>query len=375
MTTKEKEQHEIYKGDYNFESIINSKKIRYELLNQLFDKIPKGKDTVTMYIDLYSILNQLYNPNVLESITHLDYEAKIILTSHIINMAAHYRRYFATRKGMYTNIIFYYSHTESHNEKEVYPDYRKEYYAKRFGLNSDFIQLNKVLKEVFNLCEMISDYLPHVYFVNTKQVNPILAPYYFQKYALDCELPVVYSNDKVQMLNCIYSNDELFMSASYSNVTLYTINELMEVYTKKEDYNDLNPTLLPYIMSLAGEKKYNIEGMPKFGPVSSAKKFKKWIQDGNISNINYKISSMFLDDIERIEEMNSKMFTTIAQNIELFHLPTMFNKLRESDIVECFRVKDLVSINSLIELDNEYFSKYPLMLEELLLGEEYESVH
>jgi hypothetical protein len=49
----------------------------------------------------------------------------------------------------------------------------------------------------------------------------------------------------------------------------------------------------------------------------------------------------------------------------------MFRKLSKADILSSFSVKDLCDMESLIQINRGYYEKYPLQLEELLIGEDY----
>lgn len=374
MNEKELEQDDIHNGDTLIEKILNSKKIRYELLDKLFNfEIPSRKDTVTMYIDLFSLLNNLYNPNVLDTITNFDDDKKLLMSSNIINIAAHFRRYFATRKSLYSNIIFYYSLDKSENELKVNENYRNDYYKKRFDKNSDCIVLNNLIKTNIELCEIISDYLPHIYFVNSKKVNPNLVPYHFIQNQLKNEFSIVYSNDKISMLNAIYNKNVLCLTANYGNVNLYSKTDLLEVFNKDNEFR-INVGLLPYLLSFTGYSKYNIEGIKGIGIKKGLKKIQKYIDDGILSNITYNSKFMFLTDLGKDKKITSEQFDIVDKNIDLFHLPTMYNKLSESDIIKAFDVKDLIDIKSLVSINDEYYERYPIHLEDILMGEEYESV-
>jgi len=371
MTEKELEQDDIHNSDTTMEKILNAKKIRYEILNSLFTKIPKNITTVTMYIDVFSIINNLYNPSILENISAFNDEKSFIFSSNLINLAAHFRNYFATRKQLYTNFVFFYSTEKSEKELEIYPDYREEFYKKRLDNNSEFILMNKLIKSNLNLCEILTNYLPHIYFVNTKEINPNLAPYHFIGCQESDEMAIIYSNDKVQMLNCLQNKNTYLLTSSYGNVNLYSQNDLIELFCKKDEFT-LNPQLLPYLYSFSGHKKYSIEGCKGYAELKTCKLFKKLLDENVISNINYKEPSIFLNEIK--SSITPEQYHILERNISLFHVPTMYMSLSDSEILSTFTVKDLQDMKSLVDINAEYYEKYPLHLEELMLGEEYESV-
>jgi len=371
MNEKELEQDDIYNSDTTMEKILNSKKIRYDILNSLFPKFPKNISTITMYIDVFSIINNLYNPSILENISAFNDEKSFIFSSNLVNLAAHFRNYFATRKQLYTNFVFFYSTEKSKKELEIYEDYRKEFYIKRLDNNSEFIIMNNLIKTNLNLCQILTNYLPHIYFVDTKEINPNLVPYHFIQSQESDEISIIYSNDKVQMLNCLQNKNTYLLTSGYGNVDLYSQSDFIELYSKKGDVS-LNPQLLPYMFAFSGNKKYSIEGIKGYAEAKTCNFFKKLLDKNVISNINYKDISIFLNEIK--DSITPEQYHILERNISLFHLPTMYMSLTNSEILSTFTVKDLQDMKSLVDINAEYYEKYPLHLEEIMLGEEYESI-
>jgi len=371
MNEKELEQDDIYNSDTTMEKILNAKKIKYDILNSLFPKFPKNTTTVTMYIDVFSIINNLYNPNILENISAFNDEKSFIFSSNLINLAAHFRNYFATRKQLYTNFVFFYSTEKSERELKIYEDYRKEFYIKRLDNNSEFILMNNLIRSNLNLCQILTNYLPHIYFVDTKGINPNLVPYHFIQSQESDEISIIYSNDKVQMLNCLQNKNTYLLTSSYGNVNLYSQSDFIELYSKK-DNNGLNPQLLPYMFAFSGCKKYSIEGNKGYAEAKTCSLFQKLLDKNMISNINYKEPSIFLNEIK--DSITPEQYHILERNISLFHFPTMYMSLTNSEILSTFTVKDLQDMKSLVDINAEYYEKYPLHLEELMIGEEYESI-
>lgn len=376
MSQKELENDDIYNSDTILEKILTSKKIRYDILNVLFTHIPENVTTVNMYIDIMSIINNIYNPHSLETISSFDNEKRFIISSSLLNMAAHFRNYFATRKGLYTNFVFFYSLSKSKNEINIYPDYKKDYYEKRIDKNSEFMIMNNMIKENLKILNILSDYLPHIYFVNTKDVNPLLIPYHFCNNSnSDEEISIIYSNDKLQMLNCINFNNVYLLTSNLGKVNLYNKFDSINLYSGKEndEFNSINFSLLPYLYCISGYKKYNITGFKNHANLKALKLIKKLIDKLTISNINYYDPNVFIKEVS--EKLTEEQVNILKRNISLFHIPTMYNNLnmnRKFFLDE--NIKDLQDMKSLVEINNEYYEKYPLHLEELMLGEDYESV-
>src|SRR5690554_790786 len=114
------------------ERILNSKKIRYEILNRDLNKyVPKDIEEVNIFIDVWSIINSLYNPNVMETFTSLNVNEKYMISSELLNLAGHYRHYFASRHKKYTNIYYYFSDEKCSAHIEKCDKYKESFYNKR----------------------------------------------------------------------------------------------------------------------------------------------------------------------------------------------------------------------------------------------------
>ena len=375
MTEKEKLDNEINNGDYLIEKILNSKKIRYENLNELIKTFPKGKDTVTMYIDIISVIGQIYAPNIIEEIKMFGSREKCLISSSIINMAAHFRRYFATRKDMYTNFIFYYSSKPAKREVSLFPNYRIDHYNKRFNAsNTDYMELNNLVKENLNLCKTLGEYLPHIYFIDTEDINPTIVPYYYINSQYDNEVGIIYSNDKLQALNCIaHKNKDVYLlRSSYANSEFYKASDLMSLYVKEE--NNLDIGLLPYLFAISGVKKYNIDGLKNVGEKKAVKFIEKLINDNTITNTNYRFIKLFLDDLSKSDKVTPEQYNIIERNLKLIQPRYIFKQIKESDKERILEVKDLQDINALNAINDEYYDFYPINIEDLMIGEDYESV-
>ena len=64
-------------------------------------------DTVNVVVDLYDCVKKLFMPTLIEQINHLKKSERFQVTSELINIAGHYRNYFATRLWKYTNFYFF----------------------------------------------------------------------------------------------------------------------------------------------------------------------------------------------------------------------------------------------------------------------------
>jgi len=126
------------------------------------------------------------------------------------------------------------------------------------------------------------------------------------------------------------------------------------------------------MFAFSGNKKYSVEGCKGYAELKTCKFFKKLLDQNVISNINYKEPSIFLNEIKN--SISPEQYHILERNISLFHFPSMYMELTDKEILSTFTVKDLQDMKSLVEINAERYEKYPLHLEELMIGEDYESI-
>ena len=103
------------------EMALHSTKIKYDYLNSALntlihtDRLLKDKDTINVFIDLTVVLKKLYQ----EELSGLSLIDRYMIISEIINIAAHYRHYCASRLKKYSNIIMYYTTKEAEYCKSI----------------------------------------------------------------------------------------------------------------------------------------------------------------------------------------------------------------------------------------------------------------
>lgn len=375
MTKSEKISYEINNSDLLVEKILNSKKIKYILLRELKEELPKNIKSLTWYIDLYSILGEVFSPNVSKELIILNRKKQLMISSNIINLAGHLRVFFA-KYGIKTKFIFFYSNQMSENETAIEPLYKQSFYNKKIvGYNEESKQIIEIVNRNINLMETLSDYLPHIYFMNSGKVDPLMIPYHFIK-ENPSETAIIYSNDKLNIMNALLSDNVYILTFNYKEVIMYNKNDFINLYmsNKKSNDNKLTPYLIPFMFSISGYKKYDIYGLKGYGEVKTFSLIDKLVNTGILSNINYDILT-FSKDISK--KFNTLDIETINNNYKILNLDMMYNRLSIADKVRLDnKITDLQDIKSLVSINSEYYEKIsrPIDLEAVLTNEKYESI-
>lgn len=143
-------------------NILLSNYIKYDRLTELYnalfayDQLP---DHIDIYIDLFSITYGLYNPtyNMALDVSELD------ISACIINMIAHYRRFFRS-KNINTRFILVYSINANPICNKFVPNFNSGIYnVSQRNYNNAIYQ--HILNNIFKV-EMISKYLSDVIFIS-----------------------------------------------------------------------------------------------------------------------------------------------------------------------------------------------------------------
>ena len=259
------------------EKILHSKKLNYETLAPLVkryidsNKIVRNENnTVNIFIDYYDIIKPLYNPTTIEDFSSLKTAERFMVSSEILNNAAHYRHFFYSRLKMFTNIIFYYSDKKDRYKTSVNADYKHVFYDKRMSTtNPTFGVINEVFQKNIKLIKSYCQYVPHVYFINSGEMDYSLIPHMFlssdslmkQSIINPNDTSIIISNednhfqdlimnDKVLQLQIRGKENSCFISAE--DIIPYIVDK----HSKTEHDYTILPDLFPIIYALSGDKTY-----------------------------------------------------------------------------------------------------------------------
>ena len=144
-----------YDQDMPLDQVMYGQYIRYEHLNTLVGLEFEGSSAehVNVFIDLYEALLPLYR--------HLNTSHAIeLISSCILNMVSHYRKYFWTRHRVTTQIIFVYSNMTSINISRYCPEYNSKYRDRVLSNTEIGDKVDRALEFV----KMLVPYMPDVYF-------------------------------------------------------------------------------------------------------------------------------------------------------------------------------------------------------------------
>ena len=308
------------------QKILNSKKIRYEKLNSLFENVVdfrqyKGRQ-MNIYVDIQSVIKQLYSPETLDILQYIKAEDRMMITSEIVNIVGHYRHYFASRCNMFTRFYFFYSFSGSHYHKELYPEYRSEYYSKRNSMRDPvFGGMNKTVLNNMRTIKLIMKYIPNAYFVDMAKIEPSLLPnFVIRELAEPEDLNMILSNDELfyQDLNISDNVFMLEMRGSEKSRLIHSDNVIESLLsgTKKtpDEFMEVDSSLIKVIQSMTSHKNYSLNSVARKGNSTAIALINKLIVEGKLdplqsNNIDYRddIASLLFkkeDDVNEFKIRN-----------------------------------------------------------------------
>ena len=253
--------------------IYNGFKIRYLKLNELFRSLElSGVKSVTLYINLESVLNPLHQKSYEEYLTScasdgVMEEYKRII-ANIINIAAHYRLYF-TRERVFSNIVFYYNDFDDpkYNNAVHVKKYRKWYHDMYNDKKYD--KINDIIRGAIEYCHKIVDFIDSVFILHTNRLDSSLIPYIcMDDKRVKSDLNIILTKD---IYDWQYVNhDFLILVPKGDNSLALTNKTLMKYLIYKNDITDkvkltISPRLYGFILSVMGNKKRNLDKVKGIG--------------------------------------------------------------------------------------------------------------
>lgn len=365
-----------------FEKILHSKKVRYaildNLINPILPDIEEVGDTVNIFIDVYSVYNQLFNPETIDMFSSMNKREKNKFASDILNMAGHYRNYFGKFHSRYTNIYLYFPSRICEEKVYKMPFFKKEWYEKRLDFdNIVFGTFSKLIARNLEVTKRISEYLPHIYVIDTRAIDHLVVPeLVIQKSEMEKKVNIVISNDNLSLAIPSKYEYGFMLTVKGDNSKLIDnfgiADALSTAKTIGGKENQIVKYFFDYIIALAGIKKMGIEPITGFTVLKGIKTFIKLIDNKNIELTRYDdyvaISNILVEN-KMISEGQAKFFElnyrTLTQSNNIIEMSKGKIEFIMNQIV------DKVDAVGLKTLNQESFYRDPLNFDFLFMGEEY----
>ena len=161
--------------------LINSSRIKYSVLDDIFDGYKIPDQTVNLYIDGYYLFYKLYRS---------EYEVDIYETSisqfikdtviAVLNTIAHYRRYIVTRMRKFNRIFVVFNRRSPVYQTELIPQYGKTYYEKLYPTHFRYGSINMIVEQAIEMLQDLCNYIEDIYVIDSRKIEDHITIAYLQ---------------------------------------------------------------------------------------------------------------------------------------------------------------------------------------------------
>ena len=349
---------------------FNAHKIKFDNLAKLLNSIniDNTLTKINIYINIESLLNQIHKPFIEESLSVMDKKElknfHINLIANILNIIAHYRRFFNKHK-LKTNIVLfaneYDKYTQSNNS--VFIKNYRERFIYNYTDNPSFSSINKVLSTTIPNVKTIVNYIEDCYFLTTARYESSVIPILLcNESQLDGQLNILISRD---MYDLQYVNRGFLVlyPKGEESCIIYKINLfdfISERYKIDEKYK-LPSYVFPFVLSVVGDKRRNIEGVKGWGWKTVYKEVSKLFKSLGIDDSEVVPLESLITSIRESKYRDYSVKEKIARNLVCTDVLRQCKMITNSQKMDT--TKELINKfepNALNKLNDNYFVRNPI---------------
>lgn len=363
-------------GDYNdsFTVCFNMLKMKYQSYENDIDNanfLTPG-DRVNVFISFETVLKNISQIKDVDRKMILERDFKIIMESATLNLAAHYKRFFA-QNGLETRIFLYYTDLKSDDYDlwSISEDFRS-YYEQKFMSNPKFSYLGEMLTgSIIPDVQTISNFINGVYFISTKNFDSSLVPIIIANMDKTWKNLVITGDcyDTQYQFNPRTFLTHYIKRSSGNTLITYNIADTIRnvFFDKESDCEGMislissNLTFYNLLLAAKGSKIRSIDTIKGIGYKSIIKYIMKALDSGTIEPTTKNLD-IILDIFP--EEIQDELKT----NFRCVDVVDQYKRLTSEEIFSIEKqIVDRSDNNSLAMLNAKKFYHHQLMLQELTL--------
>lgn len=357
-------------GDMSeIEKTLHSAKLNYLRLGQTLSKLIhterllENKDTINLYIDVFSVMKNLYKSELEDQISNVNIYDRYMLVSEIINIVGHYRHFFYSRLKKYTNVILFYSDKESSYCTNILPEYKTNYYNKYIRFGNENKASNRILMNTISLVKSFMEYIPHAYVINTGTVEPRGYIRYLIDETPKEEYNLIITNDQLYYDMIGYKNNISILHLKGENSKNIYMGNVYEYLTKeiKKEIDFPSNYLIPLVLSYKNNSTLNITYGKRSGIYKAIKNVNDLIESNKLSTsieYNPETLKLIIQDFELLDNYKVVSSKNLSQHIS----PS------ELDYIE-MQFVDRNDFKGVKEVCNAHFKKNEVIIPFLYDGE------
>lgn len=248
---------------------IGASMIKFQTLDELFDTIPKiEQDHIVFHVDLNAVLCRCYihSSYIMEAYNRIDFDIMVMkLVISIINVIAHYRKYFTFKLRKKNTIIITYDTELSGFQKSLCPELREEHFKKYTTDHPMFGRLNQAIRKAYEYVQVLCSYFEDIYCIDydtgVDSITTMAVIRNEPKYRGSFHILFTRNMIATQMCNTntvmLYNkkdNSRLLTEKNAISDGLLMDSKRTRPDTKELAKERLNPNMVPYLIMLTSTK-------------------------------------------------------------------------------------------------------------------------
>lgn len=353
---------------YNMDVHFNSFKVTYETLNKFMRPVRDSQyvKSMNIFINLDDFFHKLHQPLINNEFQLAGDGASKQFISNIFNLIAHYRWWgISSMRCDNVKVYAFFTSSSKNFKNSIYiPDYRNHFIEINATANAANHFVNTAIKSSLEILKVISNYIPNVYCIDTKYLEPSVLPLYIQNEVNSADWNILISRDTYD-LQYAYRDKWFVIPPKGDNTIVVNQTGLWNYINIKERVNRMEELHYPYQLyliskAIVGDKYRSI---PKLRRIGWKTLFK--CLDELISKFPDASDTILIDELVKMmkgknildAQMRNNLYTT---NIEL-QIETMISVDRA--MIDS-QLMDIIDYENLKTLNQKYnqFNKYPINL-------------
>ena len=350
------------------DSHFNGYKVKYDLLNKYMIPICNSQivKSINVFVNLDDLFHLMHNPLINQEFQICGQDAPNQLVSNIFNLLAHYRYWCI--KNHYTCKIYgiYTSTIRSFKNNIHIPAYRdkfKKIYAEE---NASYYFVNNAITSGMATAKIISKYVPDVYIIDSKYIEPSMIPLYIADDVNPADWNILISRDPYD-LQYSYRNRWSMITPKGEYSRLINQDGIWDYVNYKERIYQEDDKILRYPYGLyilaravVGDTYRSIPRLRKIGWKTLFKYLDQIMEENpDASEVTLKVK--LIDKIKGRSQLTNEDINDNLSSINIDLQKDVMLKIDETVITS--QLLDIPDFGNLQELNRMYFLKYPINLQ------------
>lgn len=323
---------------------------------------------INIFINLDDVFHSFHNPLVNSHFQMSGRDAGIQLISNVMNLIGHYR-YWAVKHGFSVKVFAIYTTRLRSFKNNIYiPNYRKHFKDTNAIEYTACYFVNNAIQEASPIFPVFSKYIPEIYIVDSKYLEPSMIPLYIADEVSTADWNMLVSRDTYDLQYSyrqgwsMLSPHRDFMSIIDKEGIWNYIATRENVY--KNDEVGVKKILYPFELfilakAIVGDKFRSIPRLKKVGWKTLFKYLDQILEE----NPDASIRTLQIKLIEKIKENGKVSNDMINSNLSSINIDLQKESMLEIDKTLIYsQIIDIPDYDNLQELNRTKFMKFPINL-------------